>query len=157
MSLTQWQLKQTLRYSPETGLFHRCDTGKRAGGVMKTGYVKISVLGQDYRAHHLAHLYMTGSLPSEFMDHIDGDRANNAWANLREATQAQNNQNMPDRKDNTSGYRGVFWDKNIKKWRAAIQSAGRKIHLGVFGQADEAHAAYLSAKARHHTFQPTTR
>lgn len=155
--ITAEQLKAELSYDPTTGEFRRMKGGAVAGTILKNGYARISVLGSYYPSHHLACLYMTGRFPSQFMDHIDGVRSNNRWSNLREATSAENNQNMPDRKDNTSGYRGVFWDKGLNKWRAALQVSGKKLHLGVFQAAEEAFSAYAAAKASLHTFQPTTR
>ena len=50
-----------------------------------------------------------------FVDHIDNDKSNNNIANLRWATRAENNQNASMRKDNTSGVKGVSWDKDTNK------------------------------------------
>ena len=48
---------------------------------MPLGYVVISVDGQKYMASALAHFWMTGVWP-DYVRHLDGDRANDAWANL---------------------------------------------------------------------------
>lgn len=83
---------------------------------------------------------MTGRFPSDEIDHINRVRDDDRFANLREATRAQNNQNVikPGRyKTGTrrSGYR----------WTATIYLNARHTHLGTFDTEDEAHQAYLSA------------
>jgi hypothetical protein len=65
--------------------------GDVAGGANNGDrYRRIRVDNQLYQAHRLAWLYMTGEWPSNGIDHINGHRADNRWANLREATQSQN-------------------------------------------------------------------
>lgn len=145
-SLTQENLKEFLRYEPETGLFYRL-TGKRAGevaGHTHHGYIKITVapFGGIY-AHRLAWLYVTGAMPTAEVDHIDRDRANNAWSNLRLATRSQNQANTSLRRNNTSGYKGVRILADC--FRAKITIQGRIIHLGDFDTLEEAVAAYGAA------------
>jgi hypothetical protein len=90
-----------------------------------------------YMAHRLAWLYMTGAFPKEQIDHINLDRADNRWRNLREATQSQNRANVSAYANNTSGIKGVNWDKRAGKWRAQIYIAGRKTLLGMFSAKDD--------------------
>jgi hypothetical protein len=87
------------------------------------------------------------------VDHRDGDNTNNAWLNLREATNAQNGQNqMQAQKGSTSGYLGVNWDKAKGKWLARIGLNGKSKNLGRFDTPEEAHAAYVAAKRKLHPF-----
>lgn len=66
------------------------------------------------------------------VDHIDLNGLNNQRYNLRLATTAQNNRHQRLRKDNASGYKGVYWDKWANKWKAQIGVKGKQIHLGLF-------------------------
>lgn len=113
-----------------------------------TGYVRIGLFGKRILAHRLAWLYMTGSLPKEQIDHIDGNRANNKWDNLREANNAQNNRNGGLRVNNTSGFKGVYFNQG--KWRAQITVDYKVKYLGTFSSAEEGHLAYIAASKKYH-------
>lgn len=69
---------------------------------------------------------MTGTWPDKTIDHINGDRSDNRWDNLRLATQSQQAQNGAIRSTNRSGIPGVFWDASRKRWTAAIEKEGKK-------------------------------
>lgn len=84
------------------------------------------------------------------IDHRDGDGLNNRRRNLRPATSHQNQCNQPRRKDNTSGFKGVFWDKNKSKWRARIWFRGLNQSLGYFEDPTVAAKAYDEAARRFH-------
>lgn len=86
----------------------------------------------------------------KFVDHISGDRLDNRRANLRFATNAQNKWNAVQHRDNTSGFKGVSWAKQAKKWRAKICRFEKQYHLGYFKTPAAAHAAYCAAAARLH-------
>jgi len=86
----------------------------------------------------------------EHVDHINGNGLDNTRPNLRLATTAQNNANSRKRSDNTSGLKGVYWDKRDGKWKAQISVSGKNIHLGYFTDKDEAYAAYRAATEKHH-------
>lgn len=150
-------LREILDYEPETGAFtwkkkiaSKVVVGTTAGGVYTLGYVVIGIGGRIYYAHRLAWLYMTGNWPAQ-VDHRDGDKANNMWANLRLATSQQNALNSKRPRTNTSGLKGVSWHKAAKKWAAAITIDGRATHLGLYEDAELAHAAYMAAAS---TVQP---
>jgi hypothetical protein len=163
-ALSHDRLMQLLRYEPGTGRFIRNqDTYRRrykAGSVAgythnKMGYVFVSVDGVAYTAHRLAFFYMTGKWPEAQVDHIDMDRANNRFSNLRLANNAQNNQNRRKQSNNTTGYKGVFFDKrgSKKKWYSRLQVSGEYKSLGYFSTAEEAHEAYrVAAEAYHGKF-----
>jgi hypothetical protein len=150
--LTQARLRALLQYDPETGKFTRLigvqgfAAGTEAGTFHPpSGYVYLGVDRKTYRAHRLAWFYMTGKWPVEDIDHANRDRADNRWANLREASRSQNNANGARRRDNTSGAKGVSWDAKNKRWRAYIVSSGKQRHLGRFADYEAAKAAYVRA------------
>lgn len=157
--LTQEGLKKHLRYNPETGEFTRLDfvnkrgqrrKGWAAGSLNQNGYSHINLHGICYKAHRLAWLYMTGKWPSDCIDHIDLNRANNTWNNLREANRIQNGQNAKRHSNNKSGYKGVSWCKRRKAWHAQIKINGVKTFIGYFDEPRLAGAAYAAKAAAHH-------
>jgi len=99
----------------------------------------------------LAWLYMTGAWPTNDVDHIDGDCSNDRFNNLREATRAQNLQNLRQSKRKSKDLPlGV--SQFGMKWRAQITINRRNKHLGIFSSQEAASAAYVSAKRQLHTF-----
>ena len=160
----QDRLQKLLDYDPDTGLFtwlvrtnKRIKIGAAAGSPHNEGYRQIKIDGEKHLAHRLAWLWMTGDWPAHQLDHINGIRDDNRWDNLREATQAENNQNMAMHRDNTSGFMGVCWHRLAGKWMAQIRVAGRSRYLGLFTTPEAAHEAYVAAKSELHTFQPIPR
>lgn len=106
-------------------------------------------------AHVLAWFYMTGKWPLDELDHIDLDKSNNRWHNLRLATRSQNNTNKERYRNNTSGYKGISWYEKGKCWRAKIQKDRKQIHLGSFSRIEDAILAYKkAAKEFHEEFTP---
>lgn len=87
------------------------------------------------------------------IDHINGDRADNRIANLRQATTAENSQNeRGPRAHATSGFLGVGWHAQQSRWRARITVNGKRRHLGLFDTPEAAYAAYVEAKRALHPF-----
>jgi hypothetical protein len=84
------------------------------------------------------------------VDHIDGDGLNNTRSNLRVVTKTQNMQNRRINKNNTSGHKGVAWDKESQKWMAYISSHGVRRNLGRFETPEQAAAAYLKGSLELH-------
>ncbi len=158
MYLSVKLLRELLHYDPQTGVFTwkvavaQCIAiGDVAGGLRTDGYLAIKLAGKSYFAHRLAWRYVRGRWPKKHVDHWNGRRADNRFTNLREATKAQNAQNV--RKayaNNQSGFLGVGADKN--RWRARIRIDGHLCSLGYFNTPEAAHAAYLAAKRQLHPF-----
>lgn len=153
--LTQTRLRELLLYDPETGFFTSKSTiGRRTKGFVYTrtgsrGYVVIDVDGQRYAAHRLAWLYMHGTDPENYIDHIDGNRSNNRLANLRDVTHSVNMQNQRRAKShNKPGLLGV--GNNGSGFRARITVDGKVRNLGTYQTPELAHKAYLSAKREAH-------
>lgn len=155
--LTQIELKRIFNYDPKTGLFTRLvatNNSVKVGDVANShshGYIAIQIVGKNYRVHRLAWLYMTGDFPKQEIDHINGVRNDNRWNNLRDVTPSVNKQNQrKPRIDNTSGYAGVGWRKDIGKWYVQIRVNKKKIHLGLFTDKEKAAAHYLQKKRELH-------
>ena len=85
-----------------------------------------------------------------FVDHIDGNKLNNQKSNLRIATKSQNGMNRGRPASNTSGYKGVSWDKHTLKWRAEIKANGKRYRLGRFLEKVDAAKAYFEAARKLH-------
>lgn len=117
-----------------------------AGTFDKDGYRVIKIDRKSYKAHRLAWLIVSGSWPVYEIDHKDGNRSNNAWTNLREATHAQNSRNYKTPVNNTSGIKGVYWHKECRKWMAKITVNAKLKHLGVFDTIEEATQMRLAAE-----------
>lgn len=151
--LGQKCLRDLIDYNHDTGVFTwraarpGCRSGDECGRVNTSGYLEIGFLGKLHHAHRLAFLYMTGEMPLQSVDHINRNKLDNRWVNLRLASQSQNMANVVVRPNNTSGFPGVTWDKDRQKWRAQIRVAGKKTNLGRFADFDDAKAA-VSAAAR---------
>ena len=91
-----------------------------AGCVGSDGYREITVNGRSYLAQLLAWFYVTGEWPKDRIDHINRERDDNRFRNLREATHQQNMQNRKAHTNNTSGTTGVSWVTRDRVWRAEI-------------------------------------
>ena len=166
--MNQKTLKECLHYCHETGLFtwrHRPishfkdaramkswntrHAGELTAGLRPDGYIGVRLFNRPYLIHRLAFLYMTGTMPSEFVDHINGDRNDNRWSNIREATRLQNQQNMKMPTSNISGVVGVRWYKAYGRWEADIKASGVKYKLGYFDDFFEAICVRKSAERAH--------
>jgi len=124
--------------------------GKRAFNCPHRRYRIGSILTHAILAHRVIWLIMTGSWPDGEVDHRDTDRSNNRWKNLRDSTRMENSHNCGPSSRNTSGFKGVSYDKFNCKWTAAIFSSGKAHFLGRFYSPEEAHAAYAEAAKIHH-------
>jgi hypothetical protein len=147
--LTATRLKELLSYDPGAGWFvwsgrrrAGVSLGSVCGRISRHGYREIRVDGVLHRANRLAWLYMTGEWPARVVDHINRNKADDSWSNLRLATNSENAANQCVRKSNVSGFVGVSWCADRQKWAAQIRIAGRKTNLGRFATAEEAAKAY---------------
>ena len=145
-------IRGSLDYDPDTGIMTwkrrnsvRIKVGQIAGHVCKNrGYRTIRVNNKSYLAHRLAFVLMGESVP-KYVDHANGLKDDNRWCNLRPANFGENQHNRFRQKNNTSGYKGVTWDKRLGKWKSQIMVNRSNIHLGLFDCPKEAHKAYCGA------------
>jgi hypothetical protein len=161
--LTPAEVKKLLSYDPHTGIFRwRVDrlggnasgnrgikAGSVAGYLSDTGHQKIGINRQEYLAHRLAFVLMTGRWPKNQVDHRNMKPADNRWSNLREATKAQNMRNRREQRNNTSGVRGVHKLKANGRFYAYIKVDGCRLHLGGYTSLQEASAVRLSAEKKY--------
>ena len=154
--LTHELLKLIIHYSPDTGVFTRISSRyKPSIGVISStansnGYFVIGILGKLYPAHRIAWCLVHGYWPSKMLDHINHDKIDNRLVNLREATSAQNQKNTGAKKNNTSGYKGVSYNKKLGKWGACVRANGKHTHLGVYATPEEASIAYEASAKIHY-------
>lgn len=167
-------LRQLLRYEPDTGLLfwrafdeshlaHRKRLKK--GAVEKwnrrhcgqlafqcrhgQGYLIGFIAGRSLLAHRVIWAIQTGAWPLGDIDHINHDRADNRWANLRIVDASQNGRNKRLR-PNVSGQFGVHWHNLRQKWQARITVSIRPRRvksLGLFDKLEDAISARKKAEA----------
>ena len=154
---TQKRLKELLFFDPETGIFiwrvkpsNPVKRGSVAGHLGVLGYTLIGIDGLVYPAHRLAYLWMMGEFPPHEIDHIDGQRANNKWSNLRPVTKSQNQQNSKMRIDNTSGHKGITWNTDRQKWMARVQIGNKRHYLGIYDDLAQAVQAVKTSRSKLH-------
>ena len=163
-------LRQLLRYEPETGrLFWKerplsdfknsrlCNSwNKKYSGKESftadngKGYRCSFVFKIPMKAHRVAWAVYYGEWPKGHIDHINGVKSDNAISNLRVATAAENQWNVPRKTESLSGFKGVNWSKIRSQWRARISVNGKSVWLGYFESAEDAHAAYCEAAKKYH-------
>ena len=118
--------------------------GTEVWTVCKGGYLKTLIKRKPSRLHRIIFMMHHGYLP-EFLDHIDGNPANNRIENLRPATASQNNLNRGKHTRNTSGYKGVTWVATVGRYSARIAIGQKRLFLGYFDNSKEAHEAYCES------------
>lgn len=124
-------------------------SGNIAGSVHpRAGYALVSIDNIHHRVHRLIWLLVHGSIAA-FIDHINGDRADNRLCNLRAVSRQENQRNLSLPRNNTSGVMGVHRIKADGYWMASIRANGRSIHLGRFADKDSAIAARKAAEAEY--------
>ena len=84
------------------------------------------------------------------VDHISGNTLDNRKCNLRICSKAENVRNQKIRKDNKTGYKGVYYRKERGTYQAEIRVNNKGIYLGCYGSPQEAHAAYCEASKKYH-------
>jgi hypothetical protein len=138
-------------------LDNRAPKGKQAGYI-NNGYIRIGINRKSYAAHRIIWLIIKGEWPKKQIDHIDGNRSNNKWGNLREATPYENLWNSKKHKNNSSQYKGVYYHKRSHKWIARIRVHPKRIWIGSFSSALLASKAYEKEEKKYHkSFVPIRR
>ncbi|SRR6266436_1876004 len=161
-SITGSMLEKILTYDPDTGIFRMAKTrggaiaGSVTGRTRPDGYVQVKINERWFLAQRLAWVWMYGEWPKDGMtpDHIDRDKGNNRITNLRLATSIQNAANSSLKKNNKSGYSGVFYlvrkDGRSPRWLAYIRVEGKRKRLGFFKTKEEAiEARRIAAETIH--------
>ena len=157
MQPDQTELRRLFDYAPQSGTVTRkvctCPRhviGEVVGHASGNGYLQTTVGGKKEYVHRLIWCWLYGDWPTKAIDHINRKRSDNRKYNLRLATRAQNAQNATMSRRNTSGFRGVSWDKRNRTWVATIRANGKNIRLGRYPSPDQASDAYQAAKTIYH-------
>lgn len=143
------EISKYLDYSPETGDFiwrvktKTSNIGNVAGNTNWRGYTSIWINGNQYYAHRLAWALHYGFWPNCDVDHINENKSDNRICNLRQANRSQNMFNRGRNKNNTSGFKGVIFCKNTRRWRAQMSIYGKSVNIGRFDTKEEAAHAYF--------------
>lgn len=125
--------------SPEGNVMN----GKTLGYIMINTRVDSKII--TTQAHRFAFYCMTGRLPNGCIDHINMNRSDNRWENLREVTHQENCFNT-----NAKGY---YFNKDVGKYQSQIIINKENIYLGLHETEEEAHNAYLEAKKVYHVIE----
>jgi hypothetical protein len=105
--------------------------------------------GKMYREHQLVWYLNYGYIP-KYIDHINNNPTDNRIENLREVTQKENGMNAKLRVDNTTGCKGVFYDKARNKYRVEIVVNKVKKCLGRFEDIELACLVANEARDKYH-------
>lgn len=125
--------------------------GARAGTTMSHKYRQVQLRYGLILEHRIIWIMHFGEIPEGFtIDHIDHNPSNNSIGNLRIATFAENTWNSKKSKNNTSGFKGVYFSKDKNKWTSQIGANGVTKHLGYFDTAESAHEVYKQAANKLH-------
>lgn len=158
MELTQDKVKELFEYR-DGALFWKHKTisrgrklkkgGQKVTTVAPDGYLRVGFNKRQYLVHRVIFLYHHGFLP-ECLDHINGIRSDNRIENLRPATKYQNICNSKFRFDNTSGVKGVNWNKIKNRWQARIFVNKKVISLGYYKDLELAELVMMEARNLYH-------
>lgn len=164
---TPEELRQLLSYDPETGkLFWKSRpftmfgddeqaakaqcakwNSRRAGkeaftAISVNGYRRGRVLKVNQQAHRVIWAIVTGAWPAQDIDHINRDRTDNRFCNLREVSRSQNLSNTSANKNSTSIFIGVSKRSRDNRWIAQVKCNGTQRFLGSFDDEEAAARAY---------------
>lgn len=165
-TVSQEHLHRMLRYDAKTGdlfwkkrgsetfksersmrIWNTRYAGKKTAHVNAHGYVTVCLHNVHFLAHRIIWRMVTGDWPEQ-IDHINGNRSDNRWANLRSVSLAENNRNMKIPACNSSGVVGVRRINRPKPWEARIWKDGKPLCLGTYATFEEAVIARRKAERK---------
>ena len=130
-------LKWYAYWNPSTESFYAVRGIRKSNGKMRMFPMHRQILGLEFGDKRDG-------------DHINHNTLDNRDENLRIATRSENGRNRGANANNTTGFKGVTWDKDRMKWRARIMLNRKMIHLGLFVTPEAAHSAYCEAAKQYH-------
>ena len=152
--LTQAELHERFEYC-NGELFYKISplpkikVGSKAGTVNKDGYAKVTINSKKYCVHRVVFMMQHGYLPKE-IDHINCNPSDNRIENLREVTRTQNRYNVIGYKNNTSGVKGLTFNKKLNKWELSMNVNGKRKYIGVFKDFELAELVAMEARDKYH-------
>jgi hypothetical protein len=124
-------------------------SGKKVGSLDAKGYCCTTLVYNGFRCllkiHRIVSILNTGHYPVDMIDHIDRNKLNNLIQNLRPANAYLNNLNTPAHSNKPSQYKGVYFNKDMFKWRVQYNFNNKTYHVGYFVDELEAAIAYNKA------------
>lgn len=106
--------------------------------------------GPDGKRQIYLHSLITGWVG---VDHADRDTLNNTRSNLRQANASQNGVNRGPKPGGSSAYKGIYWFKPARLWKAQTKVNGQLRSVGYFKDEEAAARAYdAAARAAHGEF-----
>jgi hypothetical protein len=155
-ALSPEKIKEYLGYDPETGEFFwlkatnkRMVLGQPAGNLHSTGYVRIGLFGYKFFAHHIAWIITYGCWPTDVIDHINRDRADNRIVNLRLATRSENAFNAKVPVNNSTGVKGIGKVPGYDKYRVRLRKNNKFYCAGQYASIEEAAMVRQELEKRH--------
>jgi len=157
--ITQEMLKEHFYYDELTGnlicikktsRYSSVKIGDVLGNINSKGYSRATLNKKTYKTHRLIWLYVYGYLPEKEIDHINRIKHDNRISNLRLATRSENMRNNPKNIKNTSGYKGVSWDKYNNCWQCSTKVNGKTIRKSCFKTPQDAYMAYKDLALKYH-------
>ena len=119
------------------------------GRVVNSGYGQASVDGVKWLAHRYSYTASVGRIDKgAVIDHLCRNKLCVRPDHLRQARHVDNVRSQGLRSNNTSGVRGVSWDRTRGRWSARVNIGGTKRFVGRFGTLEEAAQAVAAARAR---------
>ena len=152
-------LQSLLTYDPSTGILawkpnlpyaKQRQAGKPAGTMSKGGYLRTSIGRRMYANNRIAWKMHYGTDPVGVVDHEDGDKLNNRIANMRDASQGKNTYNQVRRVDNTTGYKGVVFNRQRQRFTANLKVNGVAIKRRFFETPEAANDFVRAERERLH-------
>jgi AP2 domain/HNH endonuclease len=160
--ITQEYLHSIMNYDPDTGVFtwkwredkpnnvNAAFAGKAIGTITEKNYLQLTIDYGQYPASVIAWVYMKGIWPEGMVDHKNRNTLDNRFDNLRDSLGGQNQWNRGKPSNNTTGFKGVCYDKSRDKYTVYIQANHKRHFIGRFDTPEAAHAAYCEAAHRLH-------
>lgn len=116
----------------------RTKPGQPAGAIKKDGYWVVTLRRRGLLAHRVIWLLTYKAWPEGILDHVDGDRTNNAIQNLRLASSSENSANRKARSGASTPFKGVTFHKQTGRYQAQC----KKRYIGLYETAESAARAY---------------
>lgn len=151
-------LNKLFRYEPETGVLYWTRWALKASQINKPAgtvngpygnrYLAVSIKRCLYKVHRIIWVLQTGKDPGVFyIDHVNGQKLDNRWSNLRLANRSEN-------QTNSNGQAGRLLPKGVWKhnesYRAGCMKNGHRVLTGLYKTPEEAHAAYCKLASSSH-------
>jgi hypothetical protein len=127
----------------------RIKVGEKIDGLDCHGYKRVRFNGRLYRVHRIIFLMHYGYMP-KYIDHVNGNRADNRLENLREANAVENACNRAMQSNNSTKVKGVIWRKNIKHYEVSVQVNKIKHYCGIYKDLELAELVAVMAREKYH-------